>query len=101
MNISLILIIVLAIFGGIVGIIFTARQKRMKESWKGKIEDKKIIQETQRRDEYNTKVDVFYLYIKLSDGSSKKISVGKKLYDSISIGDNIEKKPGMYDPVKI
>lgn len=100
MNITLLLILVFGVFAGVIGIIVTAHQKRMKEVWMGKIIDKKIVQETRRNDEYHRKIDVYYLYIKLSNGTSKTISVGKNLYNGFSVGDDIEKKAGTYDPVK-
>ena len=84
----------------IISLIITSIQKRKKEVWKGYLEDKKIITEMRRNDEYHRKVDIYYLYIKLEEGTSKKMSVNKKLYESFSIGDKIEKKEGMYDPVK-
>lgn len=84
----------------IISIIITSIQKRKKEVWKGYLEDKKIITETRRNDEYHRKVDTYYLYIKLEEGTIKKMSVNKQLYNSLSVGDKIEKKEGMYDPVK-
>ncbi|MFA6889272.1 MAG: hypothetical protein WC254_07295 [Candidatus Woesearchaeota archaeon] len=84
----------------ILSLIIVSIQKRKKEVWKGRLEDKKVITETRRNDEYNRKVDVYYLFIKLENGTNKKMSVNKKLYESFSIGDEIEKKEGMYDPVK-
>ncbi len=101
MNIALLFIVVFAIFTGVIGIIIAARQKRMKEVWVGKVTGKKIVQETRRNDEYHRKIDVYYVSIKLSDGTSKTISVGKKLYDTFSAGDTVEKKSGAYDPIKV
>lgn len=84
----------------IISLIIASIQKRKKEVWKGYLEDKKIISETRRNDEYHRKVDIYYLYIKLDEGTSKRMSVNKQLYNSFSVGDKIEKKEGMYDPVK-
>lgn len=91
---------VIVFFVLILSIIIGARQKRKKEVWAGIIEDKKVITETRKDEDFDRKVDVYYLFIKLSGGTSKKLSVGKKLYDSFAVGDKIEKKAGMYDPVK-
>lgn len=99
---------IIAIFGFaivfflvVAGVIISVIRRRVKESWKGKITDKKVEVEVRKGDDFDRKVDVFCLYVKLEDGTSKKVSVGKKLYDSFSVGDTIEKAAGKYDPVKV
>lgn len=92
---------VLIIFVLVIGIIVTVIRKRLKETWRGRITDKKVEVETQRGEDFDRNVDVYYLYVKLTDGSSKKISVGKKLYERLSVGDTVEKQAGTYDPVKV
>jgi hypothetical protein len=100
MEVLFVFTIAIGIFAVIAGFIFSTILKRRKESWSGVVTDKKVVEEVRRNDGYKSKVNVHYLMVKLSGGTDKKISVGKKLWDNFSTGDKIEKKAGSFDPIK-
>jgi hypothetical protein len=73
--------------------------KRKAEVWSGNVEKK---WESDQRDSEGDKVGVNYnIQVLLSDGKKKKLDVAKTLYDSLSVGDKVDKQAGSMDPVKV
>jgi hypothetical protein len=101
MSVLFVFTVAIGIFAVIAGFIFSTILKRKKESWSGIVTDKKAVEEIRRNDGYKRKVEVYYLTVKLSGGGDKKISVGKNLWDTFSVGDKILKNSNSYNPIKV
>ena len=85
-----------------VGFIFYMRGKRIKESWKGTVVDKKVLETTSSNGGASeTTTYIYNLSVKTVGGQEKRITVSKSIYDSLDKGDTVEKKSGAYDPVKV
>jgi hypothetical protein len=68
--------------------------KLKKEAWEGELVNKQ--EEQSSSGDYDT--TNYALYVRLSDGSEKRVTVKKKLFMEVSIGDRLVKVKGQTYP---
>lgn len=90
-TILLIAVVVIPLFFVIVTAI-----KRNNEEWTGVLENKKIITHRSRR-----KRTKFMMYFSNDLGKKVVYNVADATYNSINVGDKVEKIKGQLDPVRI
>ncbi len=69
--------------------------------WKGEVTDK-LFNSARGSFEDSKKISNYYtLVVKTNEGLTRKIAVGKDMYNSVEVGDTLEKPLGKLNPVKI
>jgi uncharacterized protein YxeA len=92
------LIIIAAIVIAAIYLTKWSNEKRKAETWTGTVENKKV---SDVYDSDGAKTGVSYdLTIRMSDGKKKKVTVARSAFDSVNVGDVVEKKAGEMDPVQ-
>jgi hypothetical protein len=86
---------------GFLLIILKIANKTKNSYWKGEVTDK-LFNSARGSFEDSKKISNYYtLVVKTNEGLTRKIAVRKELYDSVKVGDALEKPLGKLNPVKI
>jgi hypothetical protein len=98
------MLIFLAFFGLLVGgfllLILKIVNQTKNSYWKGNVTDK-LYNAVEEDSDNNSKTPFYTIVVKTGEGLTRKIAVRKEMYDSVKVGDVLEKPKGKLNPVKV
>ena len=89
----------LLLVGGFIFLVLKLLKKQKDIYWIGEIIDKKTLQHEDK--ESDRTVTDHMIIVRTEEGKEVKAGLSRQMYESLNIGDMVEKKVGSFYPVKV